>query len=191
MTAACAQRGYLAVTVADVVRRAKVSRATFYAHFSGKEDCFLAATGHGGALMLDRVVTAGRSLAAGAPPERVLRAACRAFLGFLASEHAFARIFYVDMLAAGTTAAERFEASEQRYAELNKAWHERARWSRPDWPAVPDVAYLALAGATTQLVRAAVRHGSSQALRDLEDPMVALHLAVMAGQSWPAGAGQR
>jgi AcrR family transcriptional regulator len=43
--AAVAGSGYPAVTVADIVRRARVSRAAFYAHFADKQDCFLAATG--------------------------------------------------------------------------------------------------------------------------------------------------
>jgi AcrR family transcriptional regulator len=34
--------GYRATTVADIVRRARTSRRTFYEHFAGKEDCFVA-----------------------------------------------------------------------------------------------------------------------------------------------------
>src|SRR5215472_17539227 len=53
---ATAEKGYLAVTVADIVRRAKVSRAAFYLHFRSTEECFLAATRRGGERMLTRVV---------------------------------------------------------------------------------------------------------------------------------------
>src|SRR5215472_18473993 len=60
--AAVAESGYADVTVADIVRRARVSRVAFYAHFRGKEDCFLAATREGGQLMADRVVAATRAL---------------------------------------------------------------------------------------------------------------------------------
>ena len=42
MAACVAARGYEAVTVADVVAVAGVS-ATFYEHFEGKRECFLAA----------------------------------------------------------------------------------------------------------------------------------------------------
>src|SRR3954463_14848633 len=35
-------RGYRAVTVADIIRRAGIARNTFYDNFSSKEDCFLA-----------------------------------------------------------------------------------------------------------------------------------------------------
>ena len=84
--AAVSESGYLAVTVADIVRRARVSRAAFYAHFADKEDCFLAATGEGRELMIAQVVSATRALPAEACDEEVLRVACRAYLAFLAGE---------------------------------------------------------------------------------------------------------
>ena len=34
--------GYRSTTVADIVRRARTSRRTFYEHFAGKEECFVA-----------------------------------------------------------------------------------------------------------------------------------------------------
>src|ERR1700722_948203 len=71
--AAVAESGYLAVTVADIVRRARVSRVAFYAHFADKEDCFLAATGEGRDLMVARIVTDTRALPADAPDDEVLR----------------------------------------------------------------------------------------------------------------------
>src|SRR5690242_16542847 len=45
-----AARGYRSTTITEVVKSASVSTRDFYAHFEGKEDCFLAAfdavTGH-------------------------------------------------------------------------------------------------------------------------------------------------
>ncbi|HEY6310431.1 MAG TPA: helix-turn-helix domain-containing protein, partial [Streptosporangiaceae bacterium] len=71
--AAVSESGYLAVTVADIVRRARVSRVAFYAHFADKEDCFLAATAGGRELMIAQVVSATRALPAEACDEEVLR----------------------------------------------------------------------------------------------------------------------
>ena len=184
VVAAVAQSGYPAVTVADIVRRARVSRAAFYTHFSGKEDCFLSASQEGGNLMVSRIVTATRALAPGTPDEEVLRVACRAFLAFVAGEPEFAKIFHIDMPAAGPRAWERLDAAQHRYAVLSRTWHERALARHPDWPAVPYEAYLALAGATAELVRARVRQGDAGAIPGLEDTIVSLHLAVMAGRRW-------
>jgi AcrR family transcriptional regulator len=176
--------GYPAVTVADVVRRARVSRAAFYAHFADKEECFLTATGEGRQLMFARMVAATRELPAGAPDEEVIRAAYRAFLAFLADEQAFARVFYIDMPAAGPRAVGRLEAAGRRFADLNRIWHQRARQRHPDWPAVPYEAYLALAGANAELVRSMVRAGRTGELPDLEDTLVSLQLAVLAARPW-------
>lgn len=181
---AVAEHGYRDITVADIVRRAKVSRAAFYAHFTDKEDCFLAATEHGGNLLLDSVVRASRELGPDASPETMLRTGFHAYLQFLTDEPAFARVFFVDMPAAGAGALTLLDNASYQFAELNRHWHERARALRPDWPEVPYDAYLALSGATVELVSVRVRRGRTAEVTDLEDTLYALYMAVLAGQSW-------
>jgi AcrR family transcriptional regulator len=185
--AAVSESGYLAVTVADIVRRARVSRAAFYAHFADKEDCFLAATAEGRDLMIAQVVSATRALPAEACDEKVLRVACRAYLVFLAGEPAFARVFYIHMPTAGPRAVDRLDAGTGLFADLNQKWHQRAREHHPQWPPVPSEAYLALAGATVELVRSMVRAGWTDSLPELEETLVSLHLAVLAARPWPPG----
>jgi AcrR family transcriptional regulator len=183
--AAVSESGYPAVTVADVVRRARVSRVAFYAHFADKEDCFLAATAEGRELMLAQIVSATRALPADAPDDEILRAALRAYLAFLAAEPAFARVFYLHMPAAGPRAVDRLDAAQSQFADLTGHWHQRARQRHPQWPPVPPEAYLALAGATAELVRSKVRVAQTHALPDLEQALVPLHLAVLAARPWP------
>jgi AcrR family transcriptional regulator len=178
--------GYPAVTVGDIVKRARVSRAAFYAHFADKEGCFLAAMREGGNLMARRVVSATRALPAGVPDEVVLRAACRAFLAFLAEEPAFARVFYIDLPGVGPRATEPLAVAGDLFEHMIRAWHERARVRHPEWPVVPDEVYLALAGAGDRLVRSVVRTGETDALGGLEETLVSLHLAILAGRRWPS-----
>ena len=52
---AVAERGYAAATIDDVVRRAGVSKKTFYDHFADKQDCFLAAYEAASEELLERV----------------------------------------------------------------------------------------------------------------------------------------
>jgi AcrR family transcriptional regulator len=183
--AAVAATGFQDTTVADIVRRARVSRAAFYAHFADKQDCFLAATREGGQLMFDHVQAAGRRVPPGTSAEGILRAGVTAFLEFLAAEPAFARAFFIDMPAAGPRALTRLDLANGRFADMNHAWHERARAGNPDWPEVPRGAYLALAGATNELVRAEVRNGDTESIKGLANSLVAVHLAVMAARPWP------
>jgi len=183
--AAVSESGYPAVTVADIVRRARVSRVAFYAHFADKEECFLTATAEGRELMIVRIVSATRELPPGAGDEEVLRVALRAYLAFLAGETAFAQVFYIHMPAAGPRAADRLDAAQAQFADLTRRWHLRAREHHQHWPPVPPEAYLALAGATAELVRSTVRSGRTDALPELEETLISLHLAVLAARPWP------
>src|SRR5580658_4010203 len=116
--AAVGRTGFRNLTVADIVRGARVSKAAFYAHFAGKEDCFLAATREGGRLMTGQVAAAGRHQPAQSSAEEALRASIAAFLGFLAAEPAFARTFYIDMPAAGPRAVQRLETAQHAFAQM-------------------------------------------------------------------------
>lgn len=53
-----AEDGYRATTVADIVRRARTSRRTFYEHFSGKESCYVALLSDANAEMIRRISVA-------------------------------------------------------------------------------------------------------------------------------------
>ena len=165
---------------------ARVSRAAFYAHFADKEDCFLAATAEGRDLMIAQVVSATRALPAEACDEEVLRVSCRAYLAFPPAP-AFAAVFFIHMPTAGPRAADRLEAGTGLFTDLNRKWHQRARERHPEWPSVPSEAYLALAGAAAGLVRSVVRAGRTDALPELEETLVSLHLAVLAARPWPPG----
>ena len=115
-----------------------------------------------------------------------VRASIAAYLGFLAAEPEFARAFVIDMPAVGARAVQRLEAAQLSFARMTRKWHERARRENPSWPDVPYEAYLALAGATAELVRTEVRHDRIRGIPDLEDTLVALHLAILAARPWRA-----
>jgi AcrR family transcriptional regulator len=184
--AAVAENSYPAVTVADIVAGARVSRSVFYAHFEDKEDCFLTATRDGARLMSSRMASAAQAVPPGAPDDQVLRAGLLGFLRFLAGEPAYARVLFVEMPAAGPAAAERLDAASHRIADLNRKWHRRARTRHPEWPCVPGTAYEALSGASTELIRPIVRAGHTGSLPGLEETLMSLHMAVLAGRPWTA-----
>ena len=190
MIAAASTSGYADVTVGDVVRRARVSRTAFYAHFTDKEDCFFAASTDGAEQLFAHTLTAVQAVPKGTGDELLLRTGLRAFLGFLVAEPAFARVFYVEMPGAGPRAQERLQSSYARWAEMNRRWHVRARQRHPDWPEVPTEVYRALAGATGELIRDMVTGGHTDRLPLLEDTLVGLHLAVLAAWPWSGVAGE-
>jgi AcrR family transcriptional regulator len=182
--AAAADHGYPSVTVTEVVKRARVSRSSFYAQFPDKEDCFFTATAQGRHLMFGRLTTAVRELPAQVPEELRLRAGLRAYLEFLRDEPTFAAVFYLELPGVGRRGAERLADARRRFAAMNAAWHARARHSRPEWPAVRPEAFHALTGATEELVRDKVWLGHTDELPELEDVLVALHLRLLTGDAW-------
>jgi AcrR family transcriptional regulator len=184
MVAVVAEEGYKAATVAQVVGRAHVSRSTFYAQFSDKEECFFAATAKGRQLMFGRVRRAVRRLPADAPDEARLRAGVRAFLEFLCDEPAFAVVFYLELPAVGRRGAERVASAHLQFAAMTAAWHAAARSRHPDWPEVPEEVFAALTGAVEQLVKEKVRSGQVGQIPMLEDLIVALHLKLLCAADW-------
>ncbi|HET6571371.1 MAG TPA: TetR/AcrR family transcriptional regulator, partial [Solirubrobacterales bacterium] len=102
---AVAADGYNATTIAGIVKAAKISRRTFYEHFEGKQDCFLAAYA-----MIEAHVLESMLAAPGAGeewPERV-RARLAALLEVLSRDEAVTRCFLVEPLAAGGEVAARY-----------------------------------------------------------------------------------
>jgi AcrR family transcriptional regulator len=109
------EQGYRAVTVADIVRRAGISRNTFYESFDSKEDCFLAASEFAVKEALRRVVDAAAPLESW--PARV-NAGLAAFLRYVAGEPALARTCIVEALSAGPAAVQRYELSLRAFVPL-------------------------------------------------------------------------
>ncbi len=109
------EKGYRAVTVSDIVRRAGIARNTFYENFSSKEDCFLSASEYAVESALRSVTDAAAKVDAW--PDKVA-AGIAAFLHYVASEPALARTCIVEALSAGPPAVERYERSIQAFVPL-------------------------------------------------------------------------
>lgn len=109
------EKGYRAVTVSDIVRRAGIARNTFYENFSSKEDCFLSASEYAVESALTRVTDA-----AAKEDDWPTKASVgiAAFLRYVASEPALARTCIVEALSAGPAAVERYERSIQAFVPL-------------------------------------------------------------------------
>ncbi|HEX4752182.1 MAG TPA: helix-turn-helix domain-containing protein [Solirubrobacterales bacterium] len=115
------ERGYRAITVADIVRRAGIARNTFYDNFASKEDCFLATQDFAVEESLRRVVDAAAEEEGW---EARLAAGLGAFLKYVASEPALARTCIVEALSAGPAAQDRYEQSLQAFLPLLRIGRE-------------------------------------------------------------------
>ena len=110
-----AKRGYQGTTIEHIVKRAGVSRATFYEHFENREDCLLQGFADAAEELQRRVEEA--IAGAGEWPDRV-KAAMAAFLDYAASNPALARTCLVEAVTAGPVAMERYEQALTSFAPL-------------------------------------------------------------------------
>jgi AcrR family transcriptional regulator len=167
------ERGYAATTVAEVVREAGVSRSTFYAHFAGKEACFLEAYRHGMEVLEEEV----RGAVADAAPgdwRAQLRAGIRAYLSVLAADEPTARTYLLEIHGAGDAALAERTATMRRFADRYGATARAAGAREPH----PESLFVLCAG-TEQLCAERLREGRN--VRDLEDVFMLTAEAVLLG----------
>lgn len=173
MVAAVAEKGYVAVAVADVVSRARVSRATFYEQFRDKADCFAAAL----QACTDQLVRTQRERAPRrlGPRER-LHAFLDAYLAGLASFPEGARVCLVEMYAAGAQAAKQRHRIQLDFARnLSQLHAQLAAAGEPVRP-LTDFDFEALVGAISALATNRVATGRAAQLPELLGPLEAFVL---------------
>jgi AcrR family transcriptional regulator len=119
-----AERGYRAVTVADIVKRAAIGRLKFYETFSSKQDCFLAAYDRALEEAARRVGEACEQHAASFP-ERVA-AGIAALLDYAAADPAGARACVVEAPSLGAAMQGRRDQALAAFAPLLRGARQKA-----------------------------------------------------------------
>jgi AcrR family transcriptional regulator len=185
---AVAQRGYAAATVDDIVRGAGVSKKTFYEHFADKHDCFLAAYEAAAQELFGRMREAHST--SDDWLERT-RAGIAAYLHWLAAEPALARVFLIEVAAAGPRAAEARERMRDRYAVLMQELQEQARADIPTLPRLPEEIFHAVVAAVDELVVRRIREATAKGLPELEPILLYLQVALLAGPQVAAESAER
>jgi AcrR family transcriptional regulator len=172
---AVADKGYAGTTIEDIVRGAGVSKKTFYEHFSDKLDCFLAAYEAASDELFEHVRAAQE---AAGPSDRAAdawlartRAGIHAYLRWLAAEPTLARVFLIEVAAAGPEALERRERLRARYAERMRELQVA--------DSVPDEIFHAVVAGADDLVVRRLREGKE--LLELEPTLLYLQVSLLAG----------
>jgi AcrR family transcriptional regulator len=157
---AVSEQGYPATTVADIIARARLSRRTFYEHFSDKEECFLAAYDTVVEQLLEGVKHAVD--AADTWPQKV-HDGLRMFLTSLAAEPAFARMCIVEVVAAGPEARSRRDAAMSVFVRFLEPGRDEA----PKGVVVPELAGEIVVGGLYEVIY-------TRLLRDAADELIPL-----------------
>lgn len=172
MAELCAEQGYEATKIADIVRRAGVARKTLYDNFDGKEEVFLAT--------FDTVVEEAAQLIesacaeVGPEWEERIAAGLRAFLTYVTEEPAAARLCMIEATSATPAASARYDAAMQRVADL-------LRESAPANTGLPETTEESLVGGVAWILHQQIRRGEAQQALDLMPEMEDFLLAPYRG----------
>lgn len=143
---AMAAKGFVATSVADVIAGAGVSRATFYELYTSKTDCFMSAFEAAAEQVMAAMATADDPL--------------RVYLDMLASEPEIARLFMLEVYAAGPDALARRQQILDRFVGFVEA--EDAFTAQ------------ALVAATSMLVTGRLAANDPDGIRALHGPLTEL-----------------
>ncbi|NLA36263.1 MAG: TetR/AcrR family transcriptional regulator [Actinobacteria bacterium] len=178
---AVAEKGYVATSVADILRRAKVSRTTFYELFGDKRDCFIAACEAASELVVAAMTASTPSPSAepASPLER-LDALLEGYLRTIAADPALARVFLVEVYAAGDDAVRQRRGMLERFADLVAETH---RGQPGLLGTAPDQRFAAemLVGAVSSMVTNAVGVGEGDRVMQFHEPMMRLAARLLDG----------
>jgi AcrR family transcriptional regulator len=165
MIDAVARHGFASTTIRELVTLAGVSKSTFYDHFEGKEDCFLATFDGIMAEVTAEVAEAYEQ--PGEPRERLLRALER-FATIAKERPAAISLVTVDSLTLGAAAVARREKAWEAF-EATARHHLRL----PDSSAeVSPQTVRAVVAGTSGVIYRCLRSGRSKELRDLVEPLI-------------------
>ncbi|HET7054172.1 MAG TPA: helix-turn-helix domain-containing protein [Solirubrobacterales bacterium] len=158
-------KGYKDAHIADIAKRAEVSKPVFYAHFSGKEECLLAAfsavrdsiLGHVGEAVNDTGPCAERAVVG-----------LRALVESLAEDPRAARLVTTEVRAAGRRGEQRYEQAMLSFAQLTGGGET-------------DEVALMTARAAAETIASEVSKGRTAELEDLLPQLVFTTLAPYLG----------
>ena len=178
LAAAIAEKGYAAVTIADVVRHARVSKRTFYEHFADKEACFLALYAETSDELLALIAATAANVAG--PWDERLGAAARAYFERVAAEPELIRAALLEIQAAGPRARELRRDVQRRYAELLRTLSIAAAAEEDGIRALSPALATAVVGGLNELMLEAVEAGQAARMGELAAAATELIRAVLA-----------
>jgi AcrR family transcriptional regulator len=188
MLGALAEKSYLEVSVTDIVRRAKVSKRTFYEHFADKEACFLEAYAALSDELLARVALAAVAVDSA---EQKLSRAVEVYFTTLSEQRWFLRAFLSEVHAAGPRALALRRKILQRFAALLRSRVEEVRATQPELRELSAEMAIAIVGGIHELILHTLEQGRVDGLAQVGATTYQLIRAVLGPEIAAAPAPRR
>lgn len=180
MGSALCEESFSGISVADIVRLARVSKRTFYEHFANLEACYIAAYEALTETLLARIAEAA---AREQDVDARLLATTRTYLSSLEEIPALARSFFLEIQLAGPEALKARRKVHQRFADSLRLLVAEARKQRPDVRLLSPLMAVAVVGAINELLMVRIEEGREKRLTSLAPTMVELVKALVMSSS--------
>ncbi|GAB3858255.1 TetR/AcrR family transcriptional regulator [Dactylosporangium cerinum] len=151
LAAAIADKGYAATTIADVVMHARVSKRTFYEHFTDKEACLMALYEQGCDYLL-AVVRSAATDSKSTSWKAMVNHGVTAYLTALEGMPAVTRTLLVEIQAAGPKAYRLRQQMQRRFADTLVEVVDAARAADPAIPELSQLLAIALVGGVHEMM---------------------------------------
>jgi AcrR family transcriptional regulator len=169
-----AEDGYGTTTVADIVRRARTSRRTFYEHFADKEACFVALLTDANAEMIRQIAAAVDSTA---PWEHQVRQAVEAWIRSAQAAPAITLSWIRDVPSLGAGARELQRDMMEAFIAMIQTLCDTEEWRAIGVVPVPRQLVIILIGGLRELIANTVEDG--ERIDDITDTAVRASIALL------------
>ena len=176
MALALVDKPYGSISVADVVRIARVSKRTFYEHFSTREACYLATYEALSGTLLDRVE---QTVLSEPDVQLRLQAATRTYLSSLQEVPALTRTFFLEIQLAGPDALAARRQVFQRFAGMLQSIVRRGRDDGAEVRLLDENVAVAIVGAINELIMVCIEQDRVNELTSLQSTVVELFEALL------------
>jgi AcrR family transcriptional regulator len=170
-----ADKGYRNTTVADVVRRAHTSRRTFYEHFSGKEECFVALLTDANTDMIRQISAA---IDPAAPWTSQVRQAIEAWIACAESEPTIMVSWIRDVPSLGDAARRLQRDVIEAFVVMIQTFCETEEWRAAGAGPISRQAAIMLLGGLRELTATTVEDGGR--ISDFAEVAVEASIALLA-----------
>lgn len=174
MASEVGERGYHKTTIEHIVKRAGVSRATFYENFSSREECLLA--GFEAAVEEIRRLTMAAAASEEGWPDQI-RAGLSAFLDFVLDDPPLARTCLVETMTAGPRPMMAYEEAIQSFTP----YFRRGRELLDAGVELPGIIEESIVGGIVWMLHQRLLHGDPQEIPGLLPTMLEFALAPYLG----------
>ncbi|MGC9665310.1 TetR/AcrR family transcriptional regulator [Planosporangium sp. 12N6] len=169
-----AQVGYRTTTVADIVRRARTSRRTFYEHFSDKEACFVALLTDANTEMIRQISAA---VDPGAPWASQVRQAIEAWIASAESAPAITVSWIRDVPALGAGARRLQRETMESFIVMIQTLCDTEEWRSVGAGPVSRQIAIMLLGGLRELIATTVEDGGR--IGDVTEVAVSASIALL------------